>query len=120
MPFLFLGSVFGFLSVAFGAFGAHALKDRLVPADLEIFKTAVLYQMVHALALVAVGLWLRSQPSASVERAGWAFVVGTVVFCGSLYFLVLTGPRALGAITPIGGVSFLLGWAFLAYASLRA
>jgi uncharacterized membrane protein YgdD (TMEM256/DUF423 family) len=105
----------GFASVALGAFGAHLLKSRLTPDDLEIFETGVRYQMYHAIAAACVALAMgatgRSRPLAI---AGWSFVVGTIVFSGSLYLLVLTGTRALGAATPIGGVALLIGWASLA------
>lgn len=107
------GSVLGFLSVAGGAFGAHALRDRL-PADrMAIFETGVRYAMFHALALLIVGvLALRVED----RRLGWAsraFVAGAVLFSGSLWLLVLLDQRWLGAITPLGGLSFLLGWLLL-------
>jgi uncharacterized membrane protein YgdD (TMEM256/DUF423 family) len=104
--------------VAFGAFGAHALKSRLEPAMLKTFEVGVRYQMYHALALIAVGLL--AHRDSSVSRAGWFFAVGTVLFSGSLYGLSLTGLRFFGPITPIGGVCFLSGWAMLAWRLLRA
>ena len=117
-----LAGLFGFLSVAFGAFGAHALKDRLEPAMLQVFQTGVLYQMFHALALLAVGLLFRFQDSGMIVGNARMFTVsavcftaGIVLFSGSLYTLALTGIRAFGAITPIGGVLFLVGWAALAW-----
>jgi uncharacterized membrane protein YgdD (TMEM256/DUF423 family) len=118
--FWLLGSVFGFLAVAAGAFGAHALRARL-PADLlEVFETGARYQMYHALALLAAG-WLAAQwPSAAATAAGWLFTAGIVIFSGSLYLLALSGVRWLGAITPIGGVALLAGWVALALAALRA
>jgi len=118
--FLMLGGVSGFLAVALGAFGAHGLRDRL-PADLlAVFEVGVRYQMYHALALVGVALALDRWPSGALSAAGWSFLIGTVIFSGSLYLLTLTGQRWLGAITPLGGVAFLAGWALLAWAAWSA
>jgi uncharacterized membrane protein YgdD (TMEM256/DUF423 family) len=114
-----LGGLFGFLAVAFGAFGAHALRARLTPADLAIFETGVRYQMYHALALLLVTIFLARGGSGASPLAGWGFTVGIVVFSGSLYLMVLTGERWLGAVTPLGGLAFLLGWAALAWSFLR-
>ena len=114
--FLLLGSVSGFLSVALGAFGAHALKEKLDEYSLGIFHTGVTYQTTHALALVLVALLLKWYPDSSgLVWAGWCFAAGTVIFSGSLYTLAMTGIKVLGAITPIGGVLFLAGWALLAF-----
>jgi uncharacterized membrane protein YgdD (TMEM256/DUF423 family) len=114
------------VAVAAGAFGAHALRARLEPRLLEVFETGARYQMYHALALVAVA-WLLDRsagtsPAATrtATVAAWAFAAGTVLFSGSLYAMALTGVRALGAITPLGGVAFLAGWASLALAAARA
>lgn len=113
--FLMLGSISGFLSVALGAFGAHALKEKLDAYSLGIFHTGVTYQTTHALALVLVALLLKWYPDSSgLVWAGWCFAAGTLIFSGSLYTLALTGIKILGAITPIGGVLFLAGWALLA------
>ncbi len=117
--FLFLGALSAGLSVAAGAFGAHALRARLDAGDLATFETAARYQMYHALALVAVAWVMQQAPGGLPRAAGWLFVAGTLVFSGSLYTLVLTGQRWLGAVTPIGGVAFLAGWACLAAAALR-
>lgn len=111
--FAIAGSIFGLLAVAFGAFGAHALRARLEPRDLEIFEVAVRYQMYHALALLLLALILSRSTSGAAVWSGWAFVIGVVIFSGSLYLLVLTGVRGLGAITPIGGLALLAGWALL-------
>jgi uncharacterized membrane protein YgdD (TMEM256/DUF423 family) len=112
-------AAFGFLGVATGAFGAHALRERL-PADLmAIFQTAVLYHLIHALAVGLAGLAVPRFPGALAQTAGWLFAAGIVVFSGSLYALALSGVRVLGAITPIGGLCFLAGWALLAVAALR-
>ncbi len=116
-----LGCVFGFLAVAAGAFGAHALRARLGPDLLAVWETAARYQMYHALALLAVALAAGHAPGVrSLGTAGWLFTAGIVVFSGSLYALALTGVRALGAITPLGGLGFLAGWALLAAAAWRA
>jgi len=113
--FLMLGSISGFLSVALGAFGAHALKGKLDEYSLGIFHTGVTYQMTHALAIVLVALLLKWFPgSAGLSWAGWCFTLGTLIFSGSLYALAMSGVKVLGAITPIGGVLFLAGWALLA------
>ncbi|MBL8048785.1 MAG: DUF423 domain-containing protein [Chthonomonas sp.] len=100
------------LAVALGAFGAHALRDRLSPSDLQVFETGVRYHLIHAVALVALGL---SSLSDRFRRVGWLFVVGIAVFGGSLYALVLTQLRWVGAVTPIGGVCLILGWGILAW-----
>jgi uncharacterized membrane protein YgdD (TMEM256/DUF423 family) len=119
-----LGSLSAFLSVAAGAFGAHGLKERLAADLLAIFETGARYQMVHALGLIALGLLASRSPQAAqpfaASVAGWAFVAGTVLFSGSLYGLSLTGIRALGAITPLGGLAFLAGWIGLAVAAVRS
>ena len=111
--FAVLGGVFGFLAVGFGAFGAHGLEGRLSSADLGTFEIGVRYQMYHAFALLVVAVVLERWPGPLGTWAGWSFVAGTLVFSGSLYLLVLVGPRAWGAITPIGGVGLLAGWALL-------
>ena len=119
--FVALGAVSGVLAVLLGAFGAHALRARLGPDMLAIWQTASQYHFYHALALVLTGLAAASHgPSGPLRAGGWAFVVGTLVFSGSLYLLAFTGVRWLGAITPIGGVTPILGWALLAAAALRA
>lgn len=111
--FLVLAGLFGFLGVALGAFGAHALQDRLGARALEIFETGVRYHLIHALALFGVGLLLLRAPSAWLGASGWLFTAGIVVFSGSLYALALSGVRAFGAVTPLGGVAFLVGWILL-------
>src|SRR5690349_19267076 len=115
--FFSLGAVSAFLSVAAGAFGAHALRARLSTELLAIFETGARYQMYHALGLLAVAWALSRWPSATAQAAGWLFVAGTVLFSGSLYALALSGVRWLGAITPLGGVAFLAGWICLALAA---
>jgi uncharacterized membrane protein YgdD (TMEM256/DUF423 family) len=116
--FLLAGAVAGLVAVAFGAFGAHGLRGRLTPDMLAVFETGVRYHMYHALALLLVAA-LVSRPGAgrAIVAAGWLFVAGIVLFSGSLYLLAITGVTVLGAITPIGGVAFLAGWALLAFAA---
>jgi len=118
--FLVLGAVLALLGVALGAFGAHGLRERVSAGDLEIFETGVRYQMYHALALLAVAWVASRRPGTAATAAGWLFVGGIVVFSGSLYALVLSGVRWLGAVTPLGGLSFLGGWAALIWAVWRA
>ena len=115
--FLGLGCGSAFVAVALGAFGAHALRGRLVPDMLIVFEIGVRYQMYHALALLGVGGVAGRLPGGAVATAGWLFVAGTVLFSGSLYALAFTGQRWLGAVTPLGGVAFLAGWAALAWAA---
>ena len=114
--FLLVGALAGFLAVALGAFGAHALKGRLSPEMLAVFETGVRYQMYHALAIIATGLVLARMDGWLVRTAGWFFTAGIVLFSGSLYALAFTGVTVLGAITPLGGLAFLIGWACLAIA----
>lgn len=117
--FFGLGALFAFLAVALGAFGAHALRAILSPADLATFETGVRYQMYHAFGLFVVAWAASRSPGAPTHVAGWLFVVGIVLFSGSLYTLVLSGQRWMGAITPLGGVCFLAGWALLAWSAFR-
>ncbi|HET6230760.1 MAG TPA: DUF423 domain-containing protein [Longimicrobiaceae bacterium] len=112
--FWVLGCVFALLAVAAGAFGAHALRGRLAPELLSAFETGARYQMYHALALLAVALAGARGETGGLRLAGWLFVAGTVLFSGSLYALALSGIGVLGAITPLGGLAFMAGWAVLA------
>jgi uncharacterized membrane protein YgdD (TMEM256/DUF423 family) len=118
--FFVLGSIAGFLGVALGAFGAHALKQRLPPDLLTTFEVGVRYHLIHALALLAVAWAATRWPGGSVQLAGWFFVAGILLFSGSLYALSLSGVRQLGAITPLGGVAFLAGWLLLAWSVARS
>lgn len=115
--FFGLGAGSAFLSVAAGAFGAHALRAKLAPDLLAVFETAARYQMYHALGLMAVAWAAARCPGALAHWAGWLFVAGTILFSGSLYLLALSGVRWLGAITPLGGLAFLAGWACLLLAA---
>lgn len=109
-----------FMAVALGAFGAHALKARLAPDMAAVWQTAVQYHAWHALALLAVGILIAQDPNrAGLTWAGWLFAVGIVLFSGSLYALALTGVRGLGAITPVGGLAWLVGWFALAWAAFK-
>lgn len=118
--FFVLGSLSALMGVALGAFAAHALKSRIAPEMLAVFEVGVRYQMYHAFGLFAVA-WAASHWSgADFSLAGWLFVGGTVLFSGSLYVLSLTGVKALGAVTPIGGVLFLVGWIKLAQTAFRS
>ena len=132
-PFLVLGAVFGLVGVTLGAFGSHALRSRMPPERIATFETGVRYQLWHALALfvvVVVGSMQLTHPMGSsplvvvaggmgwpAATAGWLFVAGIVLFSGSLYALALTGDRRFGAVTPLGGVCFLGGWALLILAA---
>lgn len=110
----------GFVAVALGAFAAHGLRGRLSADMLAIVETGARYQMYHALALLGVA-WVASRwPGPLVGAAGWLFVIGTVLFSGSLYLLGATGQRWLGAVTPVGGAAFLLGWLALVAAAVRS
>jgi uncharacterized membrane protein YgdD (TMEM256/DUF423 family) len=118
--FLLIGSILGFLGVAFGAFGAHALRARLSPEMLAVFETGVRYQMYHAFALLIIAAAIGHAGTARLlVLAGWSFFIGVVLFSGSLYVLALTGVGILGAVTPFGGLLFLLGWALLALFAVR-
>jgi uncharacterized membrane protein YgdD (TMEM256/DUF423 family) len=116
------GALYGAVGVVLGAFGAHALRNSFTPRALETWQTAVNYQLLHALALLAVYLLMRQAMSAGVEIglslkiAGWAFVAGVLMFSGSLYALAFGAPGIFGPITPLGGVSFIVGWLSLAVA----
>ncbi len=114
--FLFVAAIFGFVGVAMGAFGAHGLKNVLSEYQLDIYKTAVSYQMWHTLLL---GL-IASQPAQKpLQWAGWLTITGIVLFSGSLYLLAIANIRWLGMITPIGGMAFLLAWALLAWVAFK-
>jgi uncharacterized membrane protein YgdD (TMEM256/DUF423 family) len=117
--FFILGSLMAFLAVALGAFAAHALKTRLSADMLAIFEVGVRYHMYHALGLIAAAWACARWPGSGAHYAGWAFLFGIIVFSGTLYLLSVTGARWLGAITPIGGVAFLVGWGILIWSASR-
>lgn len=115
----FLAALFGFLSVALGAFGAHSLKNILDEYGKSVYEKAVLYQMFHSMALFAVGGLQHLFKGISFSPAGFGFLIGILLFSGSLYVLAITGIKWLGAITPIGGIAFLFGWAWLIFGISR-
>jgi uncharacterized membrane protein YgdD (TMEM256/DUF423 family) len=116
--FILIAALAGFVGVALGAFGAHGLRGRLTPDMLAVFETGVRYQLVHAVALLAVAGLMDRLNGWLITTAGWLFLAGMVLFSGSLYLLALTGITILGAITPLGGLAFLAGWACLAFAAI--
>ena len=114
--FLLIGAVLGFLGVAVGAFGAHGLRGRLSPDMLAVFEIGVRYQMYHVFALLVVAAAIgHAGRTRLLMAAGWCFIAGILIFSGSLYALALSGTTMFGAITPIGGLGFLIGWACLAF-----
>jgi uncharacterized membrane protein YgdD (TMEM256/DUF423 family) len=115
--FLLIGAMAGFIGVALGAFGAHALRPRLAPEMLAVFETGVRYQLYHALAIVLTSLLVARLDGWLVRTAGWCFTAGIVLFSGSLYALAMSGVTILGAVTPFGGLALLAGWACLAIAA---
>ena len=117
--FLALSAVTGLVGVGTGAFGAHALRGRLSPEMMAVFQTGVQYHLIHALALGLVAVIATRWPGTSTTVAGWLFFAGIIVFSGSLYALATTGLRALGAVTPLGGLCLMGGWASLLVTALR-
>jgi len=117
--FLWVGALAGFVGVALGAFGAHGLRTKLSGEMLTVFETGVRYQMYHALAILIVALAAARLDGWLIRAAGWLFTAGIVLFSGTLYALALSGVTVLGAVTPLGGLAFLAGWAALLIASLR-
>ncbi len=114
------GALLGLIGVAFGAFGAHALRARISPEMLEVYKTGVSYQMTHALALLLLAALIGdSSAPRLIGRAGALMLVGTIVFSGSLYLLAITSTKAWGFVTPFGGICILAGWFALVFSSLR-
>ena len=114
------GAFSAMIGVALGAFGAHALRERLEAAALTTFETGVRYHLLHALAMV-VSAWVATRSAGALApTAGWLFLGGTVLFSGSLYLLAGGAPRWFGAITPLGGLAFILGWLLLGIAALRS
>lgn len=119
--FLLIASLSGTIAVSLGAFGAHALKDRLSSNGyLETYQTAVSYQFYHTLALLAIAIIMKWVESSWLNYAGYAMSMGILVFSGSLYILCFTGIKWLGAITPIGGLAFIIGWFCLFMTALKA
>lgn len=118
--FIILGALNAFLSIALGAFGAHGLEKVVEPKYLEIWKTGVQYQMFHATGLLIIGVLLGKFPANTLlSWSGWMMLIGIILFSGSLYVLTVTKIGVLGAITPIGGVSFLVAWVLLIIAAVK-
>lgn len=113
--FFILGCISAAIAVIAGAFGTHALRDKLSPDLLNAFEVGVRYQMYHALALFAAAWAVSNWPNSNAHLAGWLFIAGTILFSGSLYAMSLSGIRGFGAITPVGGVLFIPGWLYLAW-----
>ena len=116
--FLAVGGLYGLLGVALGAFGAHGLRDRLDPSQLSSWQTAVQYQLVHGIALLIVGVWLLQTGVGALRYAAVFFAVGVVLFCGSIYILVLTSASWRGPVTPVGGLFLMVGWLVVIYAGV--
>ena len=121
MNWTVVGAVFMALAVAMGAFGAHALKDRLDEYSQGVYEKAVFYHFVHGIGILLISLLARVGilSASAEERAGWLMAIGIVLFSGSLYALAISGVRILGAVTPFGGVAFIVGWVLLAYEATR-
>ena len=118
--FVVLGSLNALLAVALGAFGAHGLKNKISADMLTVWQTAVQYHMFHALGLILLGILIHLLPQAAQLRiSGWLMLSGVVLFSGSLYVMVLSDVRALGMVTPLGGIAFLLGWLLMAFAAFQ-
>ncbi|MDV2684588.1 DUF423 domain-containing protein [Alkalihalophilus lindianensis] len=118
--FILMGSIVMALSVAIGAFGAHGLEPRLSERMMKNYQTGVQYHMIHGIGLLIVGLVaLKLTSSSMLNGAGWSFLIGIILFSGSLYAMALTGVTKLGAITPIGGLAFIVGWVLLGLAAVR-
>jgi uncharacterized membrane protein YgdD (TMEM256/DUF423 family) len=117
--YLAAGGFSGFFAIALGAFGAHALKNNLTEQQQEIYRTAAHYQIVHALALLALGLWCNQQ-NQKMAVAGWSWIIGSLLFSGSLYALAVSDIKILGAITPFGGILLMLGWIVFAFRAWKA
>jgi len=118
--FFFLGAFFAMLSVILGAFGAHALKQKISPEMLSVFEVGVRYQMYHALGLILLALAMLQFPGYALEIAGGLFIAGMILFSGSLYILALSGNKMWGAVTPIGGFIWIVAWLFVCYVSFKS
>lgn len=121
MNWIVTGAVLMALAVGMGAFGAHGLRNRLDAYSMSVYEKAVLYHFVHALGILIVAVLARTPALtlAAQSRVAWLLFAGIILFSGSLYALAISGVRALGAITPIGGIAFIIGWVVLAYEAAR-
>ena len=117
--FISMSAILGLLGVALGAFGSHGLKEKLSADMMSVYQTGSHYHLIHALALLGIGILARQMDATAIKVAGIAMIFGIFVFSGSLYALAISGVRILGAITPIGGVGFMIGWAALAVAAIQ-
>lgn len=117
--FFVLGALLGALGVAAGAFGAHALEQRLAPDRMQLFELAARYQMLHALALLGAAWAVQRWPNGLTSASGWLLLIGVTIFCGTIYALAFGAPRILGAVTPIGGLALIVGWLLLMLGALR-
>ncbi|WP_409252302.1 DUF423 domain-containing protein [Bacillus sp. SCS-153A] len=118
--FIIIGAINAFLSVAMGAFGAHALEGKISQKYIDIWNTGVLYQMFHSIGILIIGVLAGNIAASSMLNwSGWLMLIGIVLFSGSLYILSLTGIKVLGAITPLGGLSFLIAWVLLIITALK-
>src|SRR5699024_4212488 len=117
--FLVIGAVYGFLAVALGAFGAHMLEGNISEEKLKTWEKAVTYQMFHTVPIIIAGILLRKAQLSSLVWSGWLFIIGTILFAGSLYVYSTTGVRFLAMITPFGGLTFLIGWIFFGYGLVK-
>ena len=113
MNYFAVGSISACIVIVLGSFGAHGLKDILDTYGKSIFEKAVLYQMFHSVGILFLGIINQIMPEVHLELVGWAFIIGTIIFCGSLYILAITGIKSFGMITPIGGLLFIIGWIIL-------
>ena len=120
ITWIIIGSVLAALAVSIGAFGAHGLKSKVSSEDLVIFETGVRYQMYHSLGLILIGILGFHYPSNIIQFPAILFLIGIIIFSGTLYLIPLTGLRWLGAITPIGGTALILGWVALVYNIIKS
>ena len=119
MNYYIIGAISGGLVIILGAFGAHGLKEVLDEYSRSIYEKAVLYQMFHTVVILLLGVMEKVHPQLQLYWAGWSFIIGIIIFSGSLYLLALTGIKWLGAITPLGGISFIIGWSWVFWISLN-
>ncbi len=117
---MIIGSAFGFIAVVNGAFGSHALREIIPDDRLDVWETASRYMMYHAIAILLSAVMMDKFHVNQVQLAGWSFVIGVILFCGSLAIVALTGITWFGALAPFGGSAFLFGWAFLAAGAWKA
>ena len=120
MNYFTIGAASACLVIMIGAFGAHGLKEVLDDYGKSIFEKAVLYQMFHTIGILLLGLISKTMPEINLDIVGWSFILGIIIFSGSLYILAITGTKSLGMITPIGGLLFIIGWIMLFIKMLKS